>query len=138
MRAKISSYFNFFLGNEAGRATKNSLSSAFSSIFRTKKSSLPSSPINSTMSSSMSSTKSSISEDPLSRFDSEIRGYAMAAVVLEEWLQELAAIAQEQSVLMKEIAFHIGMAIEDNENVVVTAKKSAMQIPRRVFLGKNS
>ena len=80
------------------------------------------------MSSSMSSTKSSISEDPLSRFDSEIRGYAMAAVVLEEWLQELAAIAQEQSVLMKEIAFHIGMAIEDNENVVVTAKKSAMQI----------
>ena len=35
----------------------------------------------------------------------------MAAVILEEWLQELAAIAQEQSVLMKEIAFHHGMAI---------------------------
>ena len=26
----------------------------------------------------------------------------MAAVILEEWLQELAAIAQEQSVMMKE------------------------------------
>ena len=43
----------------------------------------------------------------------EVRRYALAAVILDEWLQELAAIAQEQSVLMKEIAFQVGMAIED-------------------------
>ena len=85
----------------------------------------------------MSSTKSSTTTDnELSRFAPEIRGYAMAAVILEEWIQELAAIAQEQSVLMKEIAFHVGMAIEDSNNAttatntesVVTAKKSAMHI----------
>ena len=86
----------------------------------------------------MSSTKSSTTTDnELSRFGPEIRGYAMAAVILEEWIQELAAIAQEQSVLMKEIAFHVGMAIEENSNnattatnteSVVTAKKSAMHI----------
>ena len=51
---------------------------------------------------SNSNSKSNLSElsnkDPLSRFGAEVRGYAMAAVILEEWLQELAAIAQEQSV----------------------------------------
>ena len=50
------------------------------------------------------------------RFNAEIRRYALAAVILDEWLQELAAIAQEQSVLMKEIAFQLGMAIEENKN----------------------
>ena len=54
---------------------------------------------------SNSNSKSNLSElsnkDPLSRFGAEVRGYAMAAVILEEWLQELAAIAQEQSVNTK-------------------------------------
>ena len=114
------------LGNEASRATKNSITSAFSSIFRSKKShstsSNPNSPINNssmtstTLGSMSSSTRSSIStlppDDALSRFGPDVRGYAMAAVILEEWLQELAAIAQEQSVLRKEIAFHVGMALD--------------------------
>lgn len=132
---QITTYFLFyFSGNEAGRATKNSISSAFSSLFRTKKTSPvtnPNSPINNqsapTNHTNMSSSKSSISlnEDSLSRFEPEIRGYAIAAVILEEWLQELAAIAQEQSVLMKEIAFHLGMAIDDsNSNAIVTKKNS--------------
>merc|ERR1712173_74705 len=127
------------LGNEASRATKNSITSAFSSIFRSKKSgssstSNPNSPANNSSNLSMSSSRSSISAGlpdstgwtmnnaksdatsrPLSRFGSEVRGYAMAAVILEEWLQELAAIAQEQSVLMKEIAFHVGMALDSRE-----------------------
>ena len=68
------------------------------------------------MSSMSSNSRSSIStlppDDALSRFGPDVRGYAMAAVILEEWLQELAAIAQEQSVLRKEIAFHVGMALD--------------------------
>ena len=55
---------------------------------------------------SNSNSKSNLSElsnkDPLSRFGAEVRGYAMAAVILEEWLQELAAIAQEQSVIIND------------------------------------
>ena len=124
----------YFTGNEAGRATKNSLTSAFSSIFRTKKqtSTNPNSPVNHTMSSSKSNNSLTL-EEPLARFGSEVKGYAMSAVILEEWLQELAAIAQEQSVLMKEIAFHIGMAldadpnaIQPNANAIHSGKKSAM------------
>ena len=113
---KSDNFIFFFAGNEASRATKNSITSAFSSIFRSKKSnssssSNPHSPINNSSTLSMSSNRSSISnsnsksnlselsnKDPLSRFGAEVRGYAMAAVILEEWLQELAAIAQEQSV----------------------------------------
>lgn len=45
------------------------------------------------------------------RLGREVRQLALAAVVLEEWLQELAAIAQEQSALQKEhAAFHFGLA----------------------------
>jgi len=131
------------IGNEASRATKNSITSAFSSIFRSKKSnssssSNPHSPINNSSTLSMSSNRSSISnsnsksnlselsnKDPLSRFGAEVRGYAMAAVILEEWLQELAAIAQEQSVLMKEIAFHVGMALDSQDNSTMPAKKNS-------------
>lgn len=131
------------IGNEASRATKNSITSAFSSIFRSKKSnssssSNPHSPINNSSTLSMSSSRSSISnsnsksnlselsnKDPLSRFGAEVRGYAMAAVILEEWLQELAAIAQEQSVLMKEIAFHVGMALDSQDNSTMPAKKNS-------------
>merc|ERR1712086_1196092 len=99
----------------------------------------PNSPINNSSNLSMSSSRSSISTvpdstpkqnnkndvtcRPLSRFGSEVRGYAMAAVILEEWLQELAAIAQEQSVLMKEIAFHVGMALDSQDNSTMPAKK---------------
>ena len=40
----------------------------------------------------------------------------MGVVILEEWLQELAAIAQEQSVLTKEILFKIGIKAEIEAN----------------------
>ena len=49
----------------------------------------------------------------------------MAAVILEEWLQELAAIAQEQSVLMKEIAFHVGMALDSQPDTPITTNISS-------------
>ena len=41
----------------------------------------------------------------------EVRQHALAAVVLEEWMQELAALAQEHSVLQKERAFEVGMGL---------------------------
>ena len=41
----------------------------------------------------------------------QVRQQALAAVILEEWLQELAAVAQEQSVLQKELAFEVGMGL---------------------------
>merc|ERR1712008_583126 len=69
--------------------------------------------------------KNDVTCRPLSRFGSEVRGYAMAAVILEEWLQELAAIAQEQSVLRKEIAFHVGMALDSQQNSTMPAKKNS-------------
>ena len=77
---------------------------------------------------SNSNSKSNLSElsnkDPLSRFGAEVRGYAMAAVILEEWLQELAAIAQEQSVCIRfsmyQIRFHRNKSkkylVQDREN----------------------
>ncbi len=118
------------LSNEAGRVTKNSISSAFSSIFRTvKKTSNPASPVNhshSSMSSTGNVTSSTSTEDVMSRFEPEVRGYAMAAVILEEWLQELAAIAQEQSVLMKEIAFHVGIMPLDNNQPISKKNSSAI------------
>ena len=40
-----------------------------------------------------------------------MRQQALAAVILEEWLTELAAVAQEQSVLQKELAFEVGMGL---------------------------
>ena len=43
--------------------------------------------------------------------DREVRQYSLAAVILEEWLHELAAIAQEHSVLQKEQVCHMGMEI---------------------------
>ena len=48
--------------------------------------------------------------------DREVRQYALAAVILEEWLHELAAIAQEQSVLQKEQAYRIGMGITEQQD----------------------
>ena len=48
--------------------------------------------------------------------DREVRQYALAAVILEEWLHELAAIAQEQSVLQKEQAYRIGMGIPEQQD----------------------
>ena len=48
--------------------------------------------------------------------DREVRQYSLAAVILEEWLHELAAIAQEQSVLQKERVCHIGMAISEQKD----------------------
>ena len=48
--------------------------------------------------------------------DRELRQYSLAAVILEEWLHELAAIAQEQSVLQKEQVCHMGMEIPGQIN----------------------
>ena len=46
----------------------------------------------------------------------QVRQQALAAVILEEWLQELAAVAQEQSVLQKELAFEVGMGLRKPDN----------------------
>ena len=50
--------------------------------------------ISSPYSTSFNTYKNDVASRPLSRFGSEVRGYAMAAVILEEWLQELAAIGR--------------------------------------------
>ena len=42
-------------------------------------------------------------------------------MLLEEWLLELAAIAQEQSVLQKELAFEIGMGLSESNAVSLGA-----------------
>ena len=144
----------FFLGNEA-RATKNSITAAISSMFRgggsnSGKKSTTNSPINENRQSSSSlSTSSNTSSLPtiltyeFSKFNAEVRRYALAAVILEEWLQELAAIAQEQSVLMKEVAFQLGMAIDETKtcesnpavkNASTTTKTSAILENHQVLL----
>ena len=48
--------------------------------------------------------------------DREVRQYSLAAVILEEWLHELAAIAQEQSVLQKERLCQINLAISEHKD----------------------
>jgi hypothetical protein len=121
------------------------LTAAFSSMFRGKKSNAgaTSSPTNASSMNTLSSNDSALFDNTIntttsssspssSRLSREVKRYAMAAVLLEEWLQELAAIAQEQSVLMKENAFQVGMAIDSDDNnkvVVVNNKKSAMISP---------
>ena len=52
----------------------------------------------------------------MSRFGAEVRGYAMAAVILEEWLQELAAIAQEQSVNINNSSTYIFFEFFEKKN----------------------
>jgi len=122
------------LGHEA-RATKNSITAAISSMFRgpgggSSSGSKKNSPINQSKQTAENVNKSSVSNTSSSSFNSltfefskfniEVRRYALAAVILEEWLQELAAIAQEQSVLMKEIAFQLGMAIDGGDTTTTT------------------
>ena len=53
----------------------------------------------------------------------EVKAQALAAVLLEEWLQELAAIAQEQSVLEKEIAFEVGMGLNNAKSCTAIIKE---------------
>ena len=48
--------------------------------------------------------------------DREVRQYSLAAVILEEWLHELAAIAQEQSVLQKERVCQINLEISEQKD----------------------
>ena len=48
--------------------------------------------------------------------DREVRQYALAAVILEEWLHELAAIAQEQSVLQKERLCQVNLETPENKD----------------------
>ena len=43
----------------------------------------------------------------------DVRRHGLAAVLLDEWLVELAAIAQEQSTLQKERAFEIRMGLDE-------------------------
>ncbi|CAB4066761.1 unnamed protein product [Lepeophtheirus salmonis] len=40
----------------------------------------------------------------------EVQNYAMTAIIMEDWLKELSAIAHEQSVLQKELSFQFDMA----------------------------
>merc|ERR1712141_607139 len=89
-----------------------------------KSSKKPNSPVNSTMSSNSTASVKEAADHPLAGLNIEVRGYAMAAVILEEWLQELAAIAQEQSVMMKEIAFQLGMAIDGGDTTTTTTTKN--------------
>ena len=85
---------------------------------------------------SNSNSKSNLSElsnkDPLSRFGAEVRGYAMAAVILEEWLQELAAIAQEQSVNINNSSTYIFFEFFEKkkiklDSIVTSLKKRLVQ-----------
>lgn len=100
-------------GQEA-RATRNSFSAAFSSMFRRKSGltntdSLP--PYHSSGEGSPSAPQARRSVQFSRRLSREAKQLALAAVILEEWLQELAAIAQEQSLLQKEqAAYHLGLA----------------------------
>ena len=67
------------------------------------------------------------------RLSREVRQHALAAVVLEEWLQELAAIAQEQSVLQKEqAAYQVNSTLQTSSNRVTT-RQSLM---RRLVQGR--
>ena len=99
-----------YLSGQEARATKNSFSAAFSSMFR-RKSGMPSDSASVVgLSSQYPETSSPVNVGSQQRrsiqfsrrLSREVRQHALAAVVLEEWLQELAAIAQEQSVLQKE------------------------------------
>ena len=53
---------------------------------------------------------------PIIFLDREVRQYSLAAVILEEWLHELAAIAQEQSVLQKERVCQINLEISEQKD----------------------
>ena len=94
-----------FSGQEV-RASRNTLSAAFSGLFGRRRgggdtaasgggshsTSSTSQPLST--SASVSGEHRNISEDE--KISSETKQYAMAAVILEEWLHELAAIATEQ------------------------------------------
>ena len=64
------------------------------------------------------------SSSPYSHLSREVRQHAMAAVLLEEWLQELAAVAQEHGVLQKEQCFEIGMGLNLNGGNVLSVAAS--------------
>jgi hypothetical protein len=69
-----------------------------------------------------SSSPSSLATDgnsPYSNLNREVKQQALAAVLLEEWLLELAAIAQEQSVLQKEQAFEVGMGLKPDAKAML-------------------
>ena len=111
MEIAINRYiFYYFAGHEA-RATKNSITAAISSMFRgpgggSSSGSKKNSPINQSKQTAENVNKSSVSNTSSSSFNSltfefskfniEVRRYALAAVILEEWLQELAAIGKQK------------------------------------------
>ena len=115
------------LGNEAGRATRSSISSVFSSVFKSSKK--PNSPVNSTMSSNSTASVKEAADHPLAGLNVEVRGYAMAAVILEEWLQELAAIAQEQSVMMKEEMTFKGLEVNNEKSNNNSSSSAILETP---------
>jgi len=82
------------IGQEASRH-RSSLSAALSSMFGRRRSSNAGSDVNSSPS---NSAPQSLTSTELDAPNAETKRHAMAAVLLEEWLLELAAIAQEQSV----------------------------------------
>lgn len=115
------------LGNEAGRATRSSISSVFSSVFKSSKK--PNSPVNSTMSSNSTASVKEAADHPLAGLNVEVRGYAMAAVILEEWLQELAAIAQERSVMMKEEMTFKGLEVNNEKSNNNSSSSAILETP---------
>ncbi|TRY73372.1 hypothetical protein TCAL_01536 [Tigriopus californicus] len=133
------------IGQEA-RAHKSSFTAAFSSMFRSRKNTPNSSPGPASFNSSMSSPPHSLLSHTLHQGGSnashssdahsssslteslnngynhghslskEVRSQALAAVILEEWLLELAAIAQEQSNRQKEQIFEFGLGFDPHRN----------------------
>lgn len=123
------------IGQEA-RAHKSSFTAAFSSMFRSRKTTPHSSPGPASFnSSSMSSPPNSLAQSESHssslteslhnsynhhggghNLSKEVRSQALAAVILEEWLLELAAIAQEQSNLQKEQIFEFGLGFDPHRN----------------------
>ncbi|XP_040570381.1 FHIP family protein v1g243165 isoform X1 [Lepeophtheirus salmonis] len=78
---------------------RRSLSNTFSSFFRRKPESV-----------SYSSLPDSAVNDRVI-LNYEVQNYAMTAIIMEDWLKELSAIAHEQSVLQKELSFQFGMGL---------------------------
>ena len=94
---------------------RSSLGAALSSLFGRKSTSSANSSANSSLIEVEVEDKADVASRVGFRhhhLGKEVRRQAMAAVLLEEWLLELAAIAQEHSVLMKEVAFEVGMGLK--------------------------
>ena len=102
-------YRLIIISGQDARATRNSFSAAFSSMFRRRSGGLAQSESSHNVASPESASQQRRSMQFSRRLTREVRQHALAAVILEEWLQELAAIAQELSLLQKEQVSVVGV-----------------------------